>query len=81
MTLGVVSRRDHRPFIAHQKLFEQAMGYYRPAGTADDWAQAPLIGYAGDEPGSVFELLTRYRFKVGLDGPEVADGSDCDAVA
>jgi DNA-binding transcriptional LysR family regulator len=85
ITLGVVSRRDHRPFIAHQKLCEQAMAYYRPIGgnigTGDDWAQAPLVGYAGDEPGSVFELLTRYRFKVGLDGAEVADGADCDAVA
>lgn len=81
ITLGVVSRRDHRPFIAHQKLFDQAMAYYRPLGGAADWRQAPLIGYAGDEPGSVFELLTRYRFKVGLDGAEIADGSDCDAVA
>jgi DNA-binding transcriptional LysR family regulator len=98
VTLGVVSRRDHRPFIAHQKLFEQAMAYYRApglpmddgradagggggAGDGGDWSQSPLIGYAGDEPGSVFELLTRYRFKVGLDGPEVADGADHDAVA
>lgn len=81
ITLGVVSRRDHRPFIAHQKLFEQAMGYYRPAGSEADCRQAPLVGYANDEPGSVFELLTRYRFKAGLDGAEIADGSDCDAVA
>jgi DNA-binding transcriptional LysR family regulator len=80
-TLGVVSRRDHRPFIAHQKLFEQAMGYYRPVGFDIDHGQAPLIGYANDEPGSVFELMTRYRFRAGLDGQEVADGADCDAVA